>query len=337
MELLLGFSFVLVAGVFQGSFVLPMTMTKRWEWEHTWATFSLLGMLVFNWAFTFLFIPEIFSIYSSVSVKDIAILILFGAGWGVGAVLFGLAMDKLGMALGYPIIMGLIASLGTLIPLTVFFPESLLTLRGLVLLSGTTLVILGIVICSMAGSRKATNDEPGTITKSDSFSAGLLIAVLAGVLSCFPNVGMAFGTNIINQARALGIPDMFAGNAVWALFFTAGFVVNFGYCLSRMLKRRNLAGYHVPEKKRNMVLAVLMAVMWIGSFYLYGMSAAKLGRWGVMVGWPLFITLSIVVGNLWGLVRGEWKGAPNSARSLLNRGLIILLIAVITVAVSNAL
>ena len=107
MALLLGFSFVFVAGVFQGSFVLPMTMTKNWEWEHTWATFSLFGMLVFNWILTFLFIPNIFSIYSLVSPKDIVILMLFGAGWGIGAVLFGLAMDKLGMALGYPIIIGL--------------------------------------------------------------------------------------------------------------------------------------------------------------------------------------------------------------------------------------
>ena len=38
-----------IAGLFQGSFVLPMTLTREWKWEHTWAAFSLLGMLVFNW------------------------------------------------------------------------------------------------------------------------------------------------------------------------------------------------------------------------------------------------------------------------------------------------
>ena len=51
---------------------------------------------------------------------DLAVLALFGMGWGLGAVLFGLGMDRLGMALGYPIIMGLIAGLGALIPLLVF-------------------------------------------------------------------------------------------------------------------------------------------------------------------------------------------------------------------------
>jgi L-rhamnose-H+ transport protein len=78
-----------------------------------------------------------------------------------------------------------------------------------------------------------------------------------------------------------------------------------------------------------------MALMWIGSFYLYGAGAAKLGRWGVVVGWPLFISLSIIVGNLWGLWRGEWKGAPALARQLLNQGLLVLIVAVIVVAVSN--
>ena len=44
---------------------------------------------------------------------------------GLLGVLFGLGMARLGMALGYPIIMGLISSLGALIPLLVFFPQAL--------------------------------------------------------------------------------------------------------------------------------------------------------------------------------------------------------------------
>ena len=128
--LVLAFSLVLIAGIFQGTFVLPMTLTKKWEWEHTWATFSLLGMLVFNWILTLIFIPDIFAIYSSIPSRDIYMLILFGAGWGIGAILFGLGMDKLGMALGYPIIMGLIASLGALIPLMIFHPETMFMTDG---------------------------------------------------------------------------------------------------------------------------------------------------------------------------------------------------------------
>lgn len=334
MTLAFGFIVVLVAGFFQGTFILPMTMTRKWEWEHTWATFSLFGMLIFNWILTLIFLPNIISIYNSVPSNDILILILFGTGWGIGAILFGLGMDKLGMALGYPIIMGLIASLGALIPLVIFFPTSLLAAKGLVLLAGTALVIVGIILCSTAGTRKQEEKEVVT-ANSGSFTVGLIIAILAGVLSCLPNIGMAFGTNVINAAKELGISNTFAGNAVWALFFTMGFIVNFGYCTYLMIKRNNLKDYKSPETGRNIGLGMLMAFMWIGSFYLYGMSAGKLGKWGVIVGWPLFISLSIVVGNLWGIWRGEWKGAPAHARSLLNWGLLVLIFAVIVIAISN--
>jgi len=338
MDIFVGFLFVLIAGFFQGSFVLPMTLTKKWQWEHTWATFSFLGMLLFNWLIAVLIIPDILSIYKAVLSGDLGILILFGAGWGIGAILFGLGMDRLGMALGYPIIMGLIASLGALIPLVLFFPATLIAFKGIVLLIGTAIVIIGIILCTLAGIRKQPADSIQKDTKTASFSVGLLIAIFAGILSCFPNVGMAFGTRVIAAAEAAGTPAMFAANAVWALFFTIGFVVNFGYCLFLILKRKNMKEYAgSPHVLRNIGWGALMAIQWIGSFYLYGIGAAKLGKWGVVVGWPLFISLSIGIGNLWGLWRGEWKGASVSARTLLNWGLFVLLIAVIAIAVSNSL
>ncbi len=337
MAIVTGFLFVLIAGFFQGSFVLPMTLTKKWQWEHTWATFSFLGMLAFNWLIALLIIPDILSIYGAVPAKDLTVLVLFGAGWGIGAVLFGLGMDRLGMALGYPVIMGLIASLGALIPLILFFPSTLIAVKGIVLMTGTAIVLLGIVLCALAGSRKAGPSGKKAGVKSGAFSVGLSIAIFAGILSCFPNVGMAFGGRVIEAARAADTPDLFAANAVWALFFTVGFIVNFLYCVFLILKKKNAKGYRNEHFLKNLGWGALMAIMWIGSFYLYGIGAAKLGKWGVVVGWPLYISFSIVVGNLWGLWRGEWKGAPASARKLLNLGLFVLLIAVIVIAVSNSL
>jgi L-rhamnose-H+ transport protein len=332
---------VLSAALLQGTFVLPMTLVRQWGWEHTWATFSLLGMLVFNWIITLLFVPNIFAVYAASPARDLAVLALFGLGWGVGAVLFGLGMDRLGMALGYPIIMGLIASLGALIPLLVFFPQTLLTTKGLVLLAGTTLVIFGIVLCSVGGSCRAPSEgkaiaDKSVATNSSGFKVGLVIAILAGILSCLPNVGMAFGGNVISSAVTLGVSRASSGNTVWALLFTLGCVSNLAYCLYLMISKHRLGQYWNRETPRNLGLSALMALMWIGSFYLYGAGAARLGRWGAVVGWPLFISLSIVVGNLWGLWRGEWQGAPAAARRLLNLGLLVLIVAVIVVALSNS-
>jgi L-rhamnose-H+ transport protein len=336
MPLLMGFLLVLLAGLLQGTFILPMTLVRQWSWEHTWATFSLLGMFVFNWIITLLLVPKIFAVYAASPPRDLAVLALFGMGWGGGAVLFGLGMDRLGMALGYPIIMGLIASLGALIPLLVFFPQTLLTTRGLVLLTGTALVIFGIVLCSMGGSRRAPSRGKAAATHSNAFKVGLAIAILAGILSCLPNVGVAFGGSVTRAAETLGVSQASSGNTVWALLFTFGFVANLAYCVYLMLSKNTLGQYWSRETPRNLGLGALMALMWIGSFYLYGAGAAKLGRWGVVAGWPLFISLSIVMGNIWGLWRGEWQGVPASARRLLNLGLLVLIAAVITVALSNS-
>jgi L-rhamnose-H+ transport protein len=331
MSLINGFLLVLLAGILQGTFVLPMTLVRGWKWEHTWATFSLLGMLVFNWLAVIVLVPNILAVYAATPARDLMVLALFGAGWGVGAVLFGLGMEKLGMALGYPVIMGLIASLGTLIPLLIFFPGTLMTGRGLILLGGTVLVIVGIGLCSAGGAKRGASK-----TVSGSIASGLAIAIAAGILSCLPNVGAAFAGNLTRVAESVGVAPGAAGNTVWALLFTLGFAVNFGYCAFLMIVRGTAREYWSGETRRNLGLSALMALMWIGSFYLYGAGAARLGRWGVIAGWPLFISLSILVGNLWGLWRGEWKDAPVSARRWLNAGMVTLIVAVVVVAMSNA-
>jgi L-rhamnose-H+ transport protein len=335
MGLYTGFLFVFIAGILQGTFLLPMTFTRKWAWEHTWAAFSLLGMFCFNWVIALLIIPDIGATYGSFPGSYLTVLIAFGAAWGCGAILFGLGMDRLGMALGYPIIMGLIASLGGLIPLLVFFPGTLLTTRGLALLVGTGIAILGIVLCAIAGARKQALAGSRTEAKSINFRVGLVIAILAGILSCFPNIGLAFVTNVIAAAHRPGTSKPFSSNAIWALFFGVGFLINFAYCVYLMSKHKNLKDFMRPETARNMGLTSLMAIMWIGSFYLYGMGAVKMGKWGVVVGWPLFISLSIGVGNLWGIWRGEWKGAAPSARLLLSGGLFLLLLAVFVIGSSN--
>jgi L-rhamnose-H+ transport protein len=338
MPFLTGLLLVLLAGLLQGTFVLPMTLVKRWSWEHTWATFSVLGMFVFNWALTILFVPSALRVYAVSPAKDLATLALFGAGWGVGAILFGLGMEKLGMALGYPIIMGLIASLGSFIPLVIFLPQALLSKKGLLLMAGTAIVIVGIILCSKAGSGKeSAASESGKIPEAKGFHIGLLIAVLAGVLSCLPNIGVAFSGPVVVAAEALGVSKTAAGNAVWALLFTFGCVVNLAYCAYLMVQRKSLGQFWNEESARNLLLSILMAAMWIGSFYLYGAGAARLGRWGVIAGWPLFISVAIVMGNMWGLWRGEWRNARPAARRLLNSGLLILIVAVILIALSNLL
>lgn len=330
MEIIFGLSFILIAGIFQGTFVLPMTLTKKWEWENTWMTFSLFGMVLLNWLLSWLFIPNLLSVYSAVPATDLIILILFGLGWGIGAVLFGIAMDKLGMALGYPIIMGLIASLGALAPMIIFHAPEILTLKGILLLLATIIVIFGIIICTKAHILKQLMQS----NLSRNSSTIILIAIAAGILSCFPNVGVAFGSSVSAEALKAGASGLMAGNAVWALFFTMGFIPNAAYTIFLMNRNKSF-GQFIQSGFRNYLLGFEMAIMWIGSFYFYGVGAAKIGDWGLIIGWPLFISISIIIGNLWGIRNGEWKEASSGARKKLNLGLVVIFTAMILLGICN--
>jgi multidrug transporter EmrE-like cation transporter len=59
------------------------------------------------------------AVYAALPASVFVAPLAFGAGWGIAQVLFGLSIARLGMALGYAIIVGLGALLGTLVPLFV--------------------------------------------------------------------------------------------------------------------------------------------------------------------------------------------------------------------------
>jgi len=332
--LFLGLALILIGGIFQGTFYLPMTYTRKWEWEHTWFVFAFSGMIVFSWIFILFTVPGVFSIYQTVPLKDILILQAFGVLWGVGGVLNGLAMASLGMALAYPIVIGTVASLGALIPLVVFFPEALLSAKGMAIIAGTVVTVMGIITCSKAFALK----EPGTQTAQRGSLAGkLAIAVSAGVMSSLLNIGFAFSSGMIKNAVESGVPETLAANTAWALILTTGGLVNIIYTFYLMFKRKTGGGFFGPETGRNLMLGLLMGFLWCAGLYVYGFGAASMGKLGVVVGWVIFMVSVIIVGNIVGIWRGEWKDATAKARTMLNRGLVILIIAIIIVALSNNL
>jgi len=150
-------------------------------------------------------------------------------------------------------------------------------------------------------------------------------------------VGVAFGGPVVDAAAAAGMAPQTASSAVFALFFTAGGIVNSVYCGWLMRSRaQTQESYFSAETRRNIGLAALMAVLWIGSFHLYGIGSRLLGNWGLVAGWPLFICVSIGTGFLWGLWRGEWQGAPARARLPRNWGIALLFIAVIAISISGS-
>jgi len=334
MTLALGLSIVLFAGILQGTFILPMNHTRDWKWEHNWFVFSLLGMFVLNSIIGFATIPALLSIYAATPHSTLLLLGTLGLGWGTGAILFGLGMDRLGMSLGYPIIMGLIAVLGGLIPFVLFHSNDLFSRRGCIYLLGTVLAISGIILCSKAAARR-DRERSSTVNAPANLLSGLLIAISAGILSSLPNLGISVSAALTNAGDSFGVPPARAANAVWVLFFSMGFVVNGAYCLWQMQRKSQLSNLFHHATPRNLALIFAMAAMWIGSFYIYGIGTSLLGSTGAILAWPLFICTSILIGNFWGLRAGEWTSSTPAARNTLRAGMAILLLSVIVIALVN--
>ena len=85
------------------------------------------------------------------------------------------------------------------------------------------------------------------------------------------------------------------------------------------------------------MVTFVSAAFWIGSFYLYGYSASMLGSFGAIIGWPVFIAIAIIVGNLAGIWKGEWKNAAPRSIRLLKSGMAVFILAVILIGLSNYL
>jgi len=326
-----GIALVIGAAVFQGIFLLPMARMRDWKWEHIWLAFSLAGMIVFNWILTFISLPHPTLLYAAVPWRELAILAGFGLAWGCGAVLFGLGMDMLGLALGYPLIMGLNASVGTFVPLLWLYGGSMFAGRRLLISVGTLIAIAGFSACSLAGARREAAAHQKRTVSHSRFVPGLIIAIASGFLSCLPNIGLTFGTQTLRAAQNLGASAAFASNAVWFIFFSFGGAVNLAYCLWLMMRNHNVSALFAREHAVNWGWGLAMGAMWIGSFYLYGIGTSHIGPAGGTIGWPILIAGSIGIGVLCGLGNGEWRGAPANAKTLLWWGLALIVLAVIII------
>ena len=333
-----GLFFVLLGGLLQGTFTLPMKRMQRWQWENTWFVYSVAGMLVLPWLFAWTTIPNASQILHEAATSSLVKVAIFGFGWGVGSVFFGLGIAAVGMGLGFAIILGLTASIGSLLPLAVLDPDRLFTPQGYALMAGMALVIGGIVLCAVAGSRREREKAAAVAQSGGSrFWLGLLICALSGIFSPMLNFSFVFGKNIQELTLKSGATAAMASNLVWCVALGAGFLANGGYCLYLLQKNRTWSLLTKPGTPRTYWLGTLvMAILWFGGIAAYGIGAADLGALGGVIGWPLFMAMIIITANLWGAFTGEWKGTAPSTYAYSWSGIGILLIAIYIISRGSA-
>ena len=317
---------ILAAAVMNATYTLPMKLNRKWSWEHSWLAFSVLGVAVVPTIITAVAVPGLWSIYRQTSAGTLFAMALFGAGWGVSLVFFGLAIPLVGIAIVFTISLSTSAASGSLLPLLTQHSDRLLTRQGAVLLAGIVLIALGVAFCGKAGMER--DRAKGSETGKQDFVRGFLFALVSGVLGSLLNLGLAYGDDIQQAARERGASVAMSSNAVWLPCVYAGFVPGVFYCIYLMKKNSTMKALRTNAPWYYWLMAACMGLLWYGSILLYSLSTTLLGTLGPSIGWPLFLSSIVLMSTFVGILTREWTPSIRGPFRTLLIGLFLLIGAI---------
>ena len=270
MDIFIGLLIIAVGSFGQSSSYVPINRVRGWSWENFWLVQGIFAWLVFPFLGAMAAIPEGSSLFALLGEGGALKAVVYGALWGIGGLTFGLSMRYLGVALGQSISLGTCSAFGTLLP-ALFAGTDLLHGAGLILLIGVCVTLAGIAVIGYAGSlrsRSMTDEEKRAAIRDFALTKGLVVALLAGVMSACFALGIDAGTPIKAAAAAQGVDPLYAGLPVILLVTVGGFVTNAAYCVFQNVRNRT-AGEYLRVKGATLVnnlffCALVLAVLRTG-------------------------------------------------------------------------
>ena len=334
MNALIGLLVIAFGSFCQSSSYVPIKKVKDWSWESFWLIQGVFAWLVFPLLGSLLGVPHEGSLTELWSAGGAGMSILYGILWGVGGLTFGLSMRYLGVALGQSISLGTCAGFGTLLP-AIFSGTNLLQGNGLILLSGVCVTLAGIAVIGYAGSLRATDmskNEKRAAVQEFALTKGLLVALLAGVMSACFALGLDAGTPIKEAALAGGVEGLYAGLPVIFLVTLGGFLTNAAYCIQQNLANHTLRDYKQKGVwTNNLVFCALAGILWYMQFFGLEVGKSFLTESPVLLAfsWCILMALNVTFSNIWGIVLKEWKGVSAKTIGVLITGLAILIFSLV--------
>jgi len=340
----LGIFYHAIGGLAAASFYIPFKKVKNWSWETYWLLGGLFSWIFAPWLVSFITIPDIFDLLSSIPINNLVWPFIFGMIWGIGGLTFGLSMRYLGMSLGYALSLGITAAFGTLIPPIYFgqFAELVSNLSGWVTLGGVFISFVGIAVTGKAGIRKdseLSENEKKENIKEFNLKKGAIFSLLAGIMSASFAFGIAAGKPIAAKAAELGAPELFVNSPVFILIMGGGFVTNLIYCLFLGFRNKTVKEFvnsNNPDYLKNYFFSALAGIIWYLQFMFYGMGTTQMGEYDFS-SWSIHMSFIIVFSNMWGLFFNEWTNSSKLTKNYILSGLVILIISTFIIGVGNYL
>lgn len=335
---LLGVLLHAIGGLAAASFYIPFKRVRKWSWESYWLTGGVFSWLVAPWVLAMLSVKDIGAVLAASPLSSILWTYFFGVLWGIGGLTFGLSMRYLGLSLGYALVLGYCAAVGTLVP-PIYSGELLGHvghISGQVTVAGVLVCLAGIVVCARAGMLKEAgmSDEQKKATIAEfNWAKGFWVATLSGFLSACMHFAFVAGAPIAEAAKSTGTTDIFQNNAIWVVVLAGGLTTNAVWCLYLNFKNNTWSDYVSAKGASvffNYLFSAIAGVTWYFQFFFYGMGETRMGYFG-FASWTLHMAFIIIFSNLWALLFKEWQGAGRRAVTWIYAGIAVLLLSTIIV------
>ncbi|MCP3918465.1 MAG: hypothetical protein GY711_23210 [bacterium] len=332
-----GFGLLLLGAMCGGSFGLPSKFVKPdVPWETLWGPFFLLVTILIPITFFPLFADGLFATLGNAEPGILVGPIVFGFLWGLGSMTLGMSFAFIGLSLAYALNYGAQIAVGSMGPLLIHAPGELKTSHGLVTVIGVVVCIIGVAVCGRAGvlktrSQEAAGGEAQGNAEADSrtIRKGMLIAFASGVLCACYSIAFSFSDDVMLISKnEFGNPAWRASFVVSALILWGGATSACGYCVFLLSKNKTWKSLTAPGIGRVLAIALLMACLHDGAILCFGFGASKLGDLGVGIGYAVFMSFAIIVGNVNGFLAKEWKNASNQSVWWLVAGIALLVAGV---------
>ena len=323
-----GIALISVTALANGVFSIPLRRRRRYAVENMWILGFVAGNFLLPQLAVQFLVPGWMDMLRSAPAGSVLAAMALGAGWGVASVFFSQAIARVGVSLGYALIMGLIMVTGSVIPLARSCPPSAMTWT--LSLAGIAVALAGVALAGKAGvlrERSQSVASPLERRSSKPFVLGLIFCVVAGLLSACSNLGY----DLLKTAMALradpNVHPAMASLVPWLPLYWSGPATVLVISAVQLTRNRTWNRFCGQGAWHDLRMAGLMAVFFSLTQLPYGMGAAYMGKLGTSVGFAISMILSLVVANLAGVLLGEWRGADRTAKRTLLAGLACLIAA----------
>jgi L-rhamnose-H+ transport protein len=334
-----GILIAIFAGLMLGLYALPEKFTKDFKFENTWGLFFMLTMFVVP-IFASVFLIQGFSDVVAAIPSEVIYKMAFASFlWGIGVMMWGKAINHIGLSLGFSLFIGTVILIGSLLPFVVdTIPP---TNTFVTILVGLAIVLIGVIANGKAGLiREKDQKDAGELEQEGkgSMITGILIAVIGGLLATGFSYANAVGRPIIHEAcQAAGNPEwVTAVGVMFPIFISGGVVMTFFFAYE-ITKKKSWGTFKSPNFVKNLGLIAIMAVFHYAASALFAYAASKLGASGNTVGYAIFNTSCVATAIVSGLITKEWVQASSKARTFLYVGLTCMVTGIVIIAIGNGL